>query len=311
MDIEKLKQANNLHDTVLAVQHTLDQSNVYFGHGTDNALDEAAWLVSHVLGLAPDFDDDALTHPVDVHEKERIVEILEQRINQHMPLSYILNEAWFAGLPFYVDERVLIPRSPIAELIDQQFQPWTDANQVHRILDLCTGSACIAIASAYAFPEAHVDASDISADALVVAEVNVQQHELESRLQLFQSDLFKQIPKQRYDVIVSNPPYVDAQDMAALPAEYRNEPELGLAAGEKGLDLVIPMLRDAVDYLTENGIMVVEVGNSAEALVQRFPHIPFVWMEFEYGGDGVFLLDARQISDYHADFAAAAQALEN
>ncbi|MCW9025006.1 MAG: 50S ribosomal protein L3 N(5)-glutamine methyltransferase [Gammaproteobacteria bacterium] len=308
--MEQLNKADNLHELVLAVQSCLEKSDVYFGHGTDNALDEAAWMASHVLGLAPDFDDDALSHPVTQKEKDTIAQMLEQRINKHVPLSYLINEAWFGGLPFYVDERVLIPRSPIAELIHAQFYPWVEAENVHRVLDLCTGSACIAIACAYAFPDALVDASDVSAEALAVAQMNVEKHELESRLQLFQSDLFNQIPPQRYDVIVSNPPYVDAEDMAALPAEYHNEPELGLAAGEQGLDLVIPMLRDAKDYLTKNGIMVIEVGNSAEALGQRFPHIPFVWMEFEYGGEGVFLLDARQISDYHDDFVAAAEELK-
>ena len=308
MKVDVLKNAHNVHEVILKAQSLLEQSDVYFGHGTDNALDEAAWLISHVSGLAPDFSDDDLQQALTDKQKQTVVELLTRRIEEHLPLAYLIHEAWFCGLKFYVDERVLIPRSPIAELIQDQFEPWLEPDKVNSILDLCTGSGCIAIACAYAFPEARVDASDLSADALAVARINIKQHELDSRMRLFQSDLFANIEKQPYELIVSNPPYVDAEDMAALPTEYHREPELGLAAGELGLDLVIPMLRDAQDYLAEKGIIIVEVGNSAEALIARFPHIPFTWLEFEYGGHGVFLLDAQQVSEYHDDFIAACPA---
>ncbi|MDH5573828.1 MAG: 50S ribosomal protein L3 N(5)-glutamine methyltransferase, partial [Gammaproteobacteria bacterium] len=241
MKIELLNNAHNVNDVILQVQALLEQSDVYFGHGTDNALDEAAWLVSYATGLPPDFSDADLEQKVTDEQKQVVATLLSRRIDEHKPLAYLIHEAWFCGLKFYVDERVLVPRSPIAELIQEQFQPWLEPDRVHHILDLCTGSGCIAIACAYVFPDAKVDASDLSAAALEVAKTNIKQHALKDRMRLFQSDLFSGIDRQPYDLIVSNPPYVDAEDMAALPAEYHQEPALGLAAGEQGLDLVIPM----------------------------------------------------------------------
>ena len=304
-----LETTENLRDAILAAQAYLEEAGVWFGHGTDNALDEAAWLVSHALGLAPDFAEEILLKPLSETEKASISELLQRRVEERLPAAYLTGKAWFAGLPFYVDERVLVPRSPIAELIANEFRPWLESERVERVLDLCTGSGCIAIATAFALPQAQVDASDISAGALDVALRNVREHALEDRLHLFESDLFSGLVGQRYDLIVSNPPYVDAEDMAALPDEYRREPELGLAAGSQGLDLVIPMLRDAAEYLQPEGVMIVEVGNSAEALSQQFPQIPFTWLDFEYGGEGVFLLEANQLCDYHNDFAVAAKKL--
>ena len=309
MERLNLQNADSLRDVILAAQAYLEEAGVWFGHGTDNALDEAAWLVSHALGLDPDFAEEILSHSLTEAEKATVATLLQRRVDERLPAAYLTGRAWFAGLPFYVDERVLVPRSPIAELIGNGFRPWLEPERIERVLDLCTGSGCIAIATAFALPQAQVDASDISAGALDVALRNVREHALEDRLHLFDSDLFNGLPEQRYDLIISNPPYVDAEDMAALPDEYRREPELGLAAGSRGLDLVIPMLRDAADYLTPEGVIIVEVGNSAEALNRQFPHIPFIWLDFEYGGEGVFLLEAGQLCDYHSDFAEAAKSL--
>ncbi len=309
MDKLNLDQAHNLRDAVLLSQTYLEDAGVCFGHGTDNALDEAAWLVSHALGLAPDFAEESLLVPLSEADKDAVSALLQRRVDERLPAAYLTRQAWFAGLPFYVDERVLVPRSPIAELIASEFRPWLAPERVERVLDLCTGSGCIAIATAYALPQAQVDAGDISSGALDVALRNISEHNLQDRVHLFESDLFSALAGRRYDLIVSNPPYVDAEDMAALPDEYRREPELGLAAGSRGLDLVIPMLRDAPAYLQPEGVIIVEVGNSAEALSQQFPQVPFTWLDFEYGGEGVFLLEARQLSDYHTAFAEMAKRL--
>ena len=302
-----LHAATSLRDTILAAQCYLEEAGVWFGHGTDNALDEAAWLVSHALGLAPDFAAEMLPRPLSEAEKAEVAALLRRRVEERLPAAYLTGKAWFAGLPFYVDLRVLVPRSPIAELILKGFRPWLAPERIERVLDLCTGSGCIAIATATALPRAQVDASDISPGALDVALRNVREHALEERVRLFESDLFAGLPPRRYDLIVSNPPYVDAEDMAALPEEYRREPELGLAAGDDGLSLVLPMLRDAPAFLRDEGVLIVEVGNSAEALARRFPQVPFVWLDFEYGGEGVFLLEAAALCDYHSDFAEAAE----
>ena len=304
-----LQATNSLRDTILAAQIYLEEAGVWFGHGTDNALDEAAWLVSHALGLAPDFAEEILSRPLTEAEKAIISKLLQRRVNERLPAAYLTGQAWFAGLPFYVDERVLVPRSPIAELIANEFRPWLVPERVERVLDLCTGSGCIAIATALALPQARIDASDISAGALDVALRNVREHDLEGRVEVFESDLFSALAERRYDLIISNPPYVDADDMAALPDEYRREPTLGLVAGLEGLDLVIPMLRDAVEHIQPGGVIIVEVGNSAEALSQQFPQVPFTWLDFEYGGEGVFLLEAHQLYDYHSDFTDAAKSL--
>lgn len=275
-----------------------------YGHGTSNPTDEAAYLLFACLGLSHDEPELAYRRLVAADERERCEKLIARRIDQRVPVAYLVNEAWFAGLPFYVDERVLIPRSPIAELILEQFSPWVDARRVSRILDLGTGSACIAIAMAFAFPDARVDALDVSLDALLVAKRNVERHELSDRLRLMHSDFFSNLDPaiDRYDLIVSNPPYVDAEDMSTLAEEFRHEPVLGLASGDDGLDSVRTILHDAPIYLNEGGVLVVEVGNSQAALNDGFPAVDFIWLDFEYGGEGVFLLTRDQLIACREDF---------
>lgn len=271
------------------------EAELYFGHGTDNAFDEATWLVLHALSLPLDLD--ARFHDCNITsvELESVLDSLIERIETRKPAAYLTGEAWFCGLPFAVNEHVLVPRSPIGEMIQESFQPWLGGLEPGAVLDLCTGSGCIGIACAHAFPDAWVTISDISDDALEVARENVERHDLGHQVEVVQSDVFDQLAKRQYDLIVSNPPYVDAEDMAALPDEYRCEPVLGLAAGDDGLDIVCRILDSAVDYLSDDGVLIVEVGNSAPALMEAFPELEFTWPEFVNGGHGVFLLSAAQL----------------
>lgn len=274
-----------------------DQANLYFGHSTDNAWDEVVFLVLHSLNLPYDTDWGILDRELTDAESAKINTLLLRRITEKKPLAYLINEAWFAGLSFYVDERVLIPRSPMAELIEQQFELWIDPLQVKRILDIGTGSGCIAIACAHYFPDAIVDATDVSDVALEVAKINVEKHQLMQRVNLLVSDVFDSIQEQ-YDIIISNPPYVGTEELASLPQEYSHEPKLALAAGNDGLAIVERILKKANQYLTSHGILVVEVGNSAEELVKKFPAIPFLWVEFERGEGEVFVLTKDDLEEY-------------
>ena len=284
-----------LRDYVRFAASRFTEAGLFFGHGTADSLDEAAALVLHALHLPYDLPGGYFEARLTPGERESVLDLIERRIEERRPLAYLTQEALFAGLSFYVDERVLVPRSPIAELIGRRFSPWLEANEAMDILDLCTGSGCIAIACAFAFPEANVDAADISVDALDVASINVRRHELEDRVALIQSDIFSGLAGKRYDVIVSNPPYVNSAEWRNLPDEFHAEPRLGLEAGEDGLDCVRRILQGAAEHLQPEGILVVEVGSAAEALVRSFHDVPFCWLEFEQGGDGVFLLTADQV----------------
>ena len=280
----------NVEELIRSIARRFGDAGLAFGHGTDNPLDEAAWLVFAVLKLDHNDAPGTYARDVDAAQHRRISKLAERRISERVPLAYLLNQAFFAGHEFYVDERVLVPRSPFAELIDARFSPWVDASGVRAVADLGTGSGCIAIALAHAFPQATVDAADISPDALAVADINIKRHNLSNRVSAVQSDIFSGLDGRKYDLIVSNPPYVDRDDLESMPDEYRHEPQLGLAAGDDGLECVQRILNDASRFLTDNGILVCEVGNSQPALEAAYPDIAFVWLELADGGAGLFLL---------------------
>ncbi|MCM0611890.1 50S ribosomal protein L3 N(5)-glutamine methyltransferase [Marinobacter sediminum] len=272
-------------------------SPLYFGHGTDNVWDEAVHLVMRSLNLPLENNTLFLDARLVREERQLIHERIDRRINERVPLAYLLGEAWFMGMPFHVDERVLVPRSPIGELLEKGLQPWLGDKAVGRVLDLCTGSGCIGIGAASVFGEAEVDLSDISTDALEVAASNIELHGVCDRVRTVQSDVFANIDGQ-YDVILSNPPYVDAEDLAAMPDEYRHEPELGLAAGSDGLEIAHRIIAEAANHLTPGGLLVVEVGNSWVALDELYPDLPLTWLDFENGGDGVFLVSAEDLRQW-------------
>ncbi len=285
-----------MHQLIALGARRLQRARVFFGHGTDNAWDEAAALVWHALRLPHENPGRSYARRVDSAGRARVQALIGRRIAERIPAVYLTGETWFAGLRFQVDARVLIPRSPLAELIERRFAPWIDAARVRRIVDIGTGSGCIAVACARAFPRARVDAVDISPDALGVARTNVRRHRLAHRVRLVESDHFRALAAETYDIIVSNPPYVGARELRALPPEYRHEPRVALAAGRSGLDSVRIILRDAGRHLRPRGILVVEVGNTERALRRAFRGLPFTWLEFERGAGGVFLLTAEQLA---------------
>jgi ribosomal protein L3 glutamine methyltransferase len=276
-------------------------AGIFYGHGTDNAWDEAVQLIMPSLHLPWDSPPDLLNARLTLEERRHLVQVVERRIDERIPAPYITGKAWFAGLEFFVDERVLVPRSPLAELLEQEFQPWLSVYP-HRILDLCTGSGCIGIACASVFNDAEVVLSDISTDAIDVANRNIQFHHLADQVCAVESDLFAELDGQVFDLIVSNPPYVNVEDLAAMPAEFQAEPALALGSGDDGLDFTRRLLREARRHLSDNGVMIVEVGNSWPSLEQAFPRVPFTWLEFEQGGHGVFALTAQQLDQYRDDF---------
>ncbi|WP_298441171.1 50S ribosomal protein L3 N(5)-glutamine methyltransferase [uncultured Ferrimonas sp.] len=300
---EAVNELHTIDDMLRWCVSRFNAAGLYYGHGTDNPWDEAVALVMHTLHLPIELGPQVRNARLTSTEKHRIVELAIRRVRERVPVPYLTNSAYFAGFEFFVDERVLVPRSPFAELLENEFKPWMYNKSVHNVLDLCTGSACIAIACAHTFEDAQVDAVDISPEALEVAQINIEQHGLLERVYPIQSDGFAVLKGQQYDLIVSNPPYVDLEDMTDLPEEFHHEPELGLASGNDGLDLTRHILANAADHLTDDGVLFVEVGNSMVALSEQFPEVPFTWLEFENGGHGVFTLTREQLLAAQAHFA--------
>ena len=295
------KVAHELHsiqDFLRWTYSVFNRADIYYGQGYDNAWDESLQLVLGGLQLPLDLPTELFQSRLTPSEKETLVQLVLARIQQRVPVAYLTNSAWFCSHEFYVDERTIIPRSPISALIQDRFEGLLDAVP-QRILDLCTGGGCIAIACAYAFPEAEVDAVDLSFDALNVAEINIERHQLAHRVFPIQSDLFANIEGQKYDLIVTNPPYVDEEDLAEMPEEFHFEPELALGSGMDGLDITKQILKQAPNYLTENGLLVCEVGNSMVSLIEQYPEVPFEWVELKNGGLGVFALRYKELVKYH------------
>lgn len=289
----------------------MTRAGVFFGHGTDNAHDEAAWMLLHVLDAPLDGSFDAWDTQLSGDQQGRLENLLARRIGERQPLAYLTGKARFCGLDFIISPDVLIPRSPLAELIPEQFSPWLQVSDQGRALDMCTGGGCIAIAMAIYIPEFIIDAVDISASALKVAGQNVAHHAVESRVNLIESDLFSEIGNASYNLIVSNPPYVSVDVFEQLPPEYRVEPSGGLVCGEDGLDIVLKILDASPRYLKQQGILIVEVGESAETLLELLPMVPFLWLEFDHGGDGIFMLEYDQLIACRPDVQALLEQREN
>jgi len=286
-------------------------ADLHFGHGTDNARDEAAWLVLHAISARLDGSFDDCGRELDEHEENQLRELLDARITLKLPLAYLTGSARFAGLEFESGRAALVPRSPIAELVLDQFQPWLDPTSAGRVLDMCTGSGCIAIAIAWYLPWTQVDAVDISKEALEIAARNVARHGVGERVNLIESDLFHSLPACRYDLIVANPPYVPVESIDALPEEYRAEPVLGLVSGSDGLNATLSILVDAPRFLAENGVLVCEVGESEERLLALVPELPFLWLDFSHGGSGVFILTREELEHAHPQSAALLEERKN
>ncbi len=287
-----------IESNIQDIHQRFEAADLYYGHGSDNAWDEAVFLVLGAVGLPLDSDSSVLQQSVTDVQKERIDRWAAQRIEERMPLPYIMQRAWFMGLEFAVDSRVLIPRSLMGLWLEDRCRPWVEPDQVTRVLEVGTGSGCIAIAAAYLFPHALVDAIDISQDALAVAEFNVKKHDMQQRVQLIESDCYAALEDQRYDIIISNPPYVSDEEMAEVPAEFQHEPSLALRADDDGLALVIELLKGAPKHLTEQGVLFVEVGYSDEAMMARYPEAPFVWLDTDADTSGLFVVTREDLVSF-------------
>jgi len=283
---------------------TFNRADIYYGHGYDNAWDEAQQLIFAALQVAPDIPQALYDAQLTRSEKTQLIELVVARLQKRIPVAYLTNRAWFCGLEFYVDERVIIPRSPISALIQDRFSGLLNKEPT-RILDMCTGSGCIAIACAQQFPHAEVDAVDLSLDALNVAEINIDQYHLNHRVYPIQSNLFTDLAADKYDLIVTNPPYVDADDIADMPQEFHYEPEMALGSGHDGLHITRQILASASDYLADDGVLICEVGNSMVHLIAQFPQVPFQWLELKNGGLGVFAISRADLLAYQAAFKQA------
>lgn len=295
---QAIKEMQSIQDMLRWTVSQFNQAELYYGHGTDNAWDETLKLILPSLFLSLDFPIECYNSRLTMNERILLIKRVKKRINEHIPVSYLINKAWFCGLEFYVDKNVLIPRSPIGELITNNFYnllPYTPSY----ILDMCTGSGCIGIACAYAFPESKIDIVDISIDVLNIAQRNIITHNLENRVTPICSDLFNNLSIKVYDLIVINPPYVDEEDIQNMPLEFHAEPILGLFGGKDGLNLIHRILMYVHNYLTEDGILICEVGNSIVHLKKQYPQIPFHWFTFARGGDGVFMLTCKQLKMYN------------
>ena len=298
---EAIDEMQNVNDMLRWGVSQFNNSDIYFGHGTDNPWDECLALICFVLNLSPSINDNVLNARVTKSERQQIVELICARIETKKPAAYLTNQAYFVDLPFYVNEDVLVPRSPIGELIRNKFEGLVKSTP-HKIMDLCTGSGCIAVACAYAFMNSEVDALDISPEALEIAEENIHRLGVADRVIPILSDVFSNVQGQTYDLIVSNPPYVDAEDIADMPEEFHHEPEIGLGSGSDGLDITRIILKEAANHLNDNGLLIVEVGNSMVHLQAEFPQVPFNWIEFEHGGLGVFSITKEQLVEHQDVF---------
>jgi len=300
MDINQYSEANSslktVRDCLRFAVSRFNETELFFGHGSDDAYDEAAYLVLHTLHLPLDRLEPFLDARLTQSEVYAVIEIIEKRVVQRIPAAYLTHQAWLGDLSFYVDERVIVPRSFIAELLREELSPWIeDAEEVTSVLDMCTGSGCLAILAAHTFPNASVDAVDLSADALDVAQYNVTDYHLDEQITLIESDLFAALDGKCYDIIISNPPYVDAPSVAALPPEYKHEPELSLGSGNDGLDATRVLLANAAKHLNPNGLLVVEIGHNRDALEAAYPNLPFTWLNVSAGDQFVFMLHREDL----------------
>jgi len=290
------KELFTIRDWLRFTVSRFEEAGIFFGHGTSNAYDEAVWLVMSALHLPHDTLENFLDAVITEIERKRLAHLIERRITERTPTAYLLREAWLRGYKFYVDERVIVPRSFIAELLDDGLSPWIEyPEMVESAADICTGSGCLGILLADAFPNADIDVVDISPDAIAVANINIANYNLQDRVQAVQSDMFTALAGKTYDLIISNPPYVDAEAMAALPQEYRNEPQLALGSGDAGLDHTHTLLREAPRFLNDGGLLIVEIGHNRDTLLEAYPELPFTWLEVEAGDEFVFLLTKEQL----------------
>lgn len=293
---ETITQLHTIRDWLRFIVSRFEASDIFYGHGTDNSYDEAVWLVMSALHLPMDTLENFLDARITKLECQHLANLIERRVTEHTPTAYLVNEAWLQGFKFYVDERVIVPRSFIAELLESGLSPWIEyPEMIESAADICTGSGCLGILLANSFPNATIDVIDISPDAIAVANINIANYGLEERITAIESDMFTELQGKTYDLIISNPPYVDAPSMAQLPVEYQREPQLALGSGYDGLDHTHTILREAAKHLNDNGILIVEIGHNRDALLEAYPDVQFVWLEVSSGDEFVFLLPKNQL----------------